>query len=102
MAVSAQRINVGDVRARLAQVAVIGPSETATRGSHGGAVVLVRNRGAASVDIGGADVASGAGFELSAGVEREFHLDPGEALYAVSAAAAVNRCDVLRSGEAVA
>jgi hypothetical protein len=57
--------------------------------------VLVRNRGTASVDLGGSDVTTGAGFELAAGDVLTFQ--GNEILYAVAASGTV-RVDVLRAG----
>jgi hypothetical protein len=56
---------------------------------------VVRNRGSASIDIGGSDVATGAGFELAAGDVLAFEGD--EVLYGVAASGTV-RIDVLRTG----
>lgn len=48
---------------------------------------LVRNRGAVSVDLGGPDVVTGAGFQLDAGETVPIDVDSGngDLLYAVTA-----------------
>lgn len=51
--------------------------------------VVVGNRGAASVFVGGSGVTTATGFEVKAGLDGYFHLDPGEALYGIVAAATV-------------
>ena len=85
-------------------MAVAGPrvtvSTTATRldswGSTRVGAVLVRNRGAASVDLGGAEVTTGAGFELQAGESVTVDMTATDGgLYAVAAAGTV-RCDTLQ------
>lgn len=59
--------------------------------------VLVKNRGAAAVDLGPSEVTTGEGFELAAGDHVTVAVGPGEVLHAVAAAGTV-RCDVLRTG----
>lgn len=57
-----------------------------TAGS-GGTRLIVTSLDAAA-DLGGPDVASGAGFRLEAGATVTVELAPGEVLYAIEAAAA--------------
>lgn len=64
----------------------------------GGVSVAVRNDDAtASIDIGGPDVASGAGFELAPGEVVSVDLGPTEKLYGIAAAGTVS-VHVLTSG----
>lgn len=65
--------------------------------SSSGQGLLVRNRGAASVFLGGAAVTTAAGFELLADESLPVELDPGESLYGVCAAGTV-ACHVLEVG----
>lgn len=51
-------------------------------------MLLVKNTGAAAVDLGASGVASAAGFDLAVGATAEVLLDPGDVLYAVTATAA--------------
>lgn len=89
MAVVAERVDVGT-------------SPTALNGSDGsdyrsGKSLLIRNRATVSIDVGGADVAATAGFELAAGESISIALEPGEVVYGIVAAATA-RVDVLRQG----
>lgn len=57
--------------------------------------MLITNRGAASVDIGGAAVTTGTGYELSAGATLSLdRAATGGGVYAITASGTV-RCDVL-------
>lgn len=58
---------------------------------------LLRNASATdSIDLGGETVLTGAGFELSAGESVNVEIPGGDALFAVAAAGAEVRVDVLR------
>jgi hypothetical protein len=60
--------------------------------------VTVRSRAAAtSVDLGGANVAVNAGFELASGEQVTIPLASGEVLYAIHVTGGA-RLDVIRSG----
>jgi archaellum component FlaG (FlaF/FlaG flagellin family) len=72
MAVSAQRVSVTSTPVAL------------NTASTAGLVLLVKNVGAAAVDLGASSVASGAGFDLAASATVEVSLDPGDVLYAVT------------------
>lgn len=51
--------------------------------------VVVGNRGAASVFVGGSAVTTATGFEVKAGLDTFVNLDPGEALYGAVAVGTV-------------
>lgn len=92
MAVHAVRVNVG-------------AAPTALNANDAGDMsigksLVVRNRSATAVDIGGADVATGAGFQLDAGDVASVDLEIGEILFAVGPSAGPFRLDVLRLGVA--
>lgn len=72
------------------------PAGGGARSEVDGASVVVRNRGAISIDVGGADVVSGAGYELAPGEWLSFDLDPGEGLYGIAASGTV-RVDWIRN-----
>jgi hypothetical protein len=58
---------------------------------------LVRNRSAAdSVDLGGATVAAGAGFELGAGESVNVQIIDTDKLYGIAGAGKTVRVDVIR------
>lgn len=88
MPIASRRVTVTDAATLLT-------SEVGQEGR--GQSVLFRNAGAASVDVGGAGVTTGAGFELAAGAS--LVLDTyGEAVYGIAAAAGSVRVDVLEVG----
>lgn len=62
--------------------------------------ILVTNRSAVSLDIGGEDVATGAGMELAVGEAMSMELERGEVVHAVAATAGPHRVDVLLGGVA--
>jgi hypothetical protein len=51
--------------------------------------VVVGNRGAASVFVGGSAVTTATGFEVKSATDAFVHLDPGEALYGIVASGTV-------------
>lgn len=63
----------------------------------GDTIVLRNTDASASVDIGGASVASGSGFELVAGAGLSYDLAGSDGLYAIAASGTV-RVDVLETG----
>lgn len=73
-----------------AQVAVATAATVVIVGdTNANGTVVVGNRGAASVYLGGAGVTTATGFELAAGKDAILGLDPGETLYGIVAAATV-------------
>jgi hypothetical protein len=65
----------------------VGTAVTKIVDSHvGGGEVAVRNRGAAVVAVGkdGSALTAANGFQVAAGAEESFTLEPGEQLYAVA------------------
>lgn len=66
--------------------------------SAGAEAVLIRNRGAASVDLGGDDVVFGAGYELGAGEIIDAEILRREGPYAIAADGTTVRVDVLENG----
>lgn len=60
--------------------------------------VVLANRGASSVFLGGSDVTAATGWELPAGAQLDAGDLTGEPLYAVCAAAAASTCHVLQVG----
>lgn len=60
------------------------------------ASIVAHNKGSASIDIGGASITTGTGFELAAGEAFTMDLNPGEIPYGIAASGTV-RVDVLRS-----
>lgn len=88
MSVSAARVTVGGTATAL---------NTDTDTTSGTSLVVTNRDTSESVDLGGADVTSGGGFELKAGESVSADLGAGEQLYAISDGTEV-RVDVLRSG----
>jgi len=84
MAVASSRVNVGTTATLIAADIDSGS-------------VLVRNKGAAVVDLGSSSVASGAGFELGIGESAAIDLSQGDALYGITASGTV-AVHVLRTG----
>lgn len=58
-------------------------------GTSVGAEVLIRNVGSQEIDVGGADVESGAGFAVPAGAAMNFPLEADEKAYAVATSGTV-------------
>lgn len=87
----------GQVVAVTSNLVAVGTAATVLGGPDGdGVTLLLKNAGAAAVDLGPAGVATGAGYPLAAGDIVSVDLAPGEALYAVAASGTVN-VGVLRS-----
>jgi hypothetical protein len=63
------------------------------------ATLIVRNRGSESVDLGGSNVTSGAGFELKTTEREEITLARGEQLFGIAATGKSVRIDVLKVGD---
>jgi hypothetical protein len=88
MAVKGRRVSVGtDPTALLFDTPKVGEKHT----------VFFKNKGAASVDVGGDDVATGEGYELEAGEGISWDIAGRGEPFAVSASSTV-RVDVLESG----
>lgn len=88
MACKGQRISVGTEPARLtSRAAKVGEKNA----------VYFKNKGAASVDIGGSDVETGEGYELEAGEGVSLDIIGRDDPYAVAASGTV-RIDVFESG----
>lgn len=89
MAVTAARVSVATTATRL---------DTGTVGGMSRSALLVRNAGAATVDLGGSTVTSGAGFELAAGESASIDVVFGDGgVYGIAAAGTVS-CHVLQVG----
>ena len=88
MAVSAERVTVGTDPTAL---------NSSARGNRSGSGILLRNRGAASIFVGDADVTAATGYEVPAGDPLAVDLEEGEVVYAVTAAGTVDT-HVLRVG----
>lgn len=88
MAVAAARVNVATSATRL---------DTAESDSTAGRSVLVRNRGAAAVNLGASGVTTATGYQLDAGETVAIDLDPGEQLHGICASGTV-ACHVLQRG----
>lgn len=91
MAITSERITVTDAAAVLL-------SGAETDRSMGLSVLVVNRDATNSVDLGGADVVSGSGFELKASEQVSVDLESGAELYAIAAAAETAECHVLRNG----
>lgn len=93
MAAVGTRVTVGT-----SPTAIIGADGVSASGAQGR--YILRNRGAVSVDLGGATVAVGGGFEFEPGtditLEQLTGVSQGEALYGIAPANC--RVDVLRIG----
>lgn len=63
--------------------------------SDSGSSIIVRNKGTASIDLGGSDVVYGEGFELEPG--ESISLETDERIFAISFSDAV-RVDILQTG----
>jgi hypothetical protein len=90
MALDAMRVNVGAVAVAL------NPAQDSDYRQ--GMSIVITNRGADSVDLGGSAVATGAGYELGSGETFTADLQTGEVLYAVGPDAGPRRLDVLLAG----
>jgi hypothetical protein len=89
MAVVGSRVTVATTATRL---------DTSTAGNMARSSVLVRNRGAAAVDLGGSGVTSGAGFQLDPGEAVDVDIVASDSgLYGIAASGTV-RCDVIQVG----
>lgn len=88
MAVQPDQVAVGTTATELTTA----PTDTVA-----GQSLAIRNKGTASVYLGGAGVTTGNGFELAAGESLSVDLAEGERLYAIAASGTVP-VHVLRTG----
>lgn len=65
-----------------------------------GKSVTIRNRSEVALDVGGPDVAAGAGYELEPDDEISLDMEAGEPIYLVAADPGPHRIDVLWGGVA--
>lgn len=77
--------------------AAVAPAPGAAPDVFAGGAVTLRNKGFASVFLGGSGVTATTGFELAVGESLTSQLNQGERLYGI-AAAATQRVDVLEGG----
>lgn len=89
MAATSSRVTVTSAATRL---------DTSTAGGMSTSALLIRNRGASAVDLGGPTVVSGAGFQLDPGESATVDLAAVDAgLYGITASG-TSSCHVLQVG----